>query len=99
MAAICDSVSPTGTNSASQRAVLGVDESDSGLDDLPEHDVKLEIAADGDYGLQQGPDPVPRLDDRTQPRLQLGEQFVELHPGQQRMRLCGLSPADEDHLP
>ena len=96
--AISDSSRPTGTNSASraafaddaQRAVPGGDQFDRGLDDLPEHDLEFEVAADRDHGFEEGMRPVPGVEDRLQPKLQLDEEVIEPQVRQQRAGVLAL---------
>ena len=74
-----------------QRAVAGVDQRDGGLDDPAQHDLQVQVAADGDHRLQQGVHPVPGGQDRLEPDLQLVQQLVEPQLGQQggaRIRLA-----------
>ena len=64
--------------------IAGLDQRHRGRDDLAEHDLKVQVAADGDDGLQQGMDPVAGRQNRLEPGLQLGQQFVEPELGQDR---------------
>ena len=76
-----------------ERAVPGIDERDRGLDDLPQHDLELEVAADRDDRLEQRVHPVPRLDRSRKPDLQFRQQVIEAQLGQQRPALIRLHAA------
>ena len=78
-----------------ERAVPGIDERDRGLDDLPQHDLELEVAADRDDRLEQRVHPVPRVDHSRKPDLQLRQQVVEAQLGQQRPALIRLHAASK----
>ena len=56
---------------------------------VPEHGFQVQVAADGDDGLQQGMDPVAGVDHRLQPGLQLGQQLIEPELGHQRVPFRG----------
>ena len=58
--------------------------------DLPQHGLELQLAAHRDDGLQQGLGPVPGVDHRLQPRLQLGQQVIEPQLRHQRMGFSGV---------
>ena len=62
-----------------QRAVPGIDQGYGSLDDLPEHDLEFQVAADRHDRFEQCMSAVPGGQHRLQPDLQLGEQFVEPH--------------------
>jgi len=70
-----------------QRAVPGVDQGHGRLNDLPERDLKFQVAADRHDGLEQRMRAVPGGQHRLQPDLQLGEQFVEPHVRHYRVAL------------
>ena len=72
-----------------QRAVPGIDQGDRGLDDVPEHGFQVQLRADGDHGLQQGVRPVPGVDHRLQPRLQLVQQVIDPQLRHQRVSFRG----------
>ena len=67
-----------------QRAVPGGYQLDGGLDDLPQHHFELEVAADHDHGFEERMGPVPGVENRLQPRLQLHQKVVEPQVRQQR---------------
>jgi len=73
-----------------ERAVPGGYQVDRRLDDLPEHDLELQMTADGDHGFEQGVRPVPGVEDRLQPALQLRQQLVEPQVRQQRALVLAL---------
>ena len=73
-----------------QRAVTSRHQLDRRLDDMPEHDLEFQMTADGDHGLQQRVRPVPGVEDRLQPQLQLYEEVVEPQVRQQRVGLLAL---------
>ncbi len=50
-----------------ERAVPGGDQLDGRLDDLAEHHLELELAADGDHGLDQRVRAIPGVEDLLQP--------------------------------
>jgi hypothetical protein len=60
-----------------ERPVAGVHQPGRGLDDLAQHHLEVELAADRDNRLEQRVHPVPGGQHRLQPGLQLGEQVVE----------------------
>ena len=68
-------------------AVTGLDQRHRGRDDLAEHDLQVQVAADGDDGLQQRMDPVAGRQHRLEPGLQLGQQLIEPELGQDRAGL------------
>ena len=45
-----------------ERAIPGIDERDRGLDDLPQDDLEIQVAADGDDRFEQRVHPVAGLD-------------------------------------
>ena len=67
--------------------VLGVDQGDRCLDDLPQHDLQLQVAADGDDRLQQCVHAVSGPNRSSQPDLQLGQQVIEPQVREQRPAL------------
>jgi len=69
-----------------ERPVTRVHQPDRGLDDAPEHDLQVQVAADGDNRLEQRVRPVPGGQHGLQPDLQLGEQIVEPQVRQERVR-------------
>ena len=70
-----------------ERAVARLGQRHRGLDDLAEHDLQVQVAADGDDGLQQDMDPVAGGQHRLEPGLQLGEQLIEPELGKDRAGL------------
>src|SRR5204862_5037881 len=60
-----------------ERPVAGGDQFDRCLDDLPEHHLEFQVTADGDDGFEQRVCPVPGVQDRLQPQLQLYEEVIE----------------------
>ncbi len=62
-----------------------------GLDDAAQHRLQVQVAADGEDGLEEGVHAVARRDDVVEPGLQLGQQVVEADPRQHReQQLPGL---------
>ena len=65
-------------------AIAGVHQAGRRLDDLPEHDLKIQVAADRYDGLEQRVYPVPGCQHGLQPGLQLGKEVIEAQVRQQR---------------
>ena len=78
-----------------ERAVLGIDERDRGLDDLPQDGLEVEVAADRDDRFEQRMHPIARLDRGRKPDLQLGQQVIKAQLGQQWRALTRLHPASK----
>jgi len=71
-------------------AIAGGDQFDRSLDDLPKHDFKFKMTADGDHGLEQRVCPVPSVEDRLQPVPQLRQKLVEPQVRQQRTGILAI---------
>jgi hypothetical protein len=89
---------PAALSDDPERTVLGVDQSDRRLNNLPEDDLQLEIGAHRDDRLEQRVHAVPGLDCGCQPDLELAQQVVKPEVGQNRPRMRGSRIANEDHL-
>ncbi len=55
-----------------ERAVLGVNQLDRRFDDAAQHGLQFEAGSDGDHGFEQAAHPVPGVQDRLEPGLELG---------------------------
>ena len=73
-----------------ERPVPGVHQGDRSLHDLPERGLQVQLAAHRDDGLQQRMVPVPRVDHRLQPPLELSQQVIEPQLRHQRMGFSGV---------
>ena len=73
-----------------ERTVPGGDQFYRRLDDLPEHHLELQVAADGDDGFEQSVRPVPGVKYRLQPQLQFHKEVIEPQMWQQRAGILAL---------
>ena len=84
---------PVGADHA-QRAVAGADELAGRLHDPLQGAAQVEVGADADDRVQQGPQPLPAGHHLADPVEHLLEQLVEAHPGQrgqpQRRTVLGI---------